>query len=188
MADFFETLYSRRSIRMYKDEPVPKETIEKLIEDATWAATGSNMQPWEFIVITDKGFIKEINDSCKRNILKKIEADPESPWQRYKQSASNPGSNMFYNASCLIYIVAARSASLAIFDCSMAACNLMLSARARGLGTCWIGLGATPEREMREKLDIPNDYRIVAPIIVGVPDQEPAAPPRKPPVVRKYIS
>ena len=188
MPDFFETLYSRRSIRVYKDEPLPKETIDKLLEDATWAPTGSNVQPWEFIVVTDKNFIKEISDSCKRNILKKIEADAKSPWKRYEKSASNPDNNMFYNAPCLIYIVAPRSDSLAIFDCSMAACNLMLSARARGLGTCWIGLGATPEREMRKKLDIPNDYRIVAPVIVGVPDQDPAAPPRRKPVVRKYIS
>ena len=188
MPEFFETLYSRRSIRIYKNEAVPRETIDKLLEDATWAPTGSNMQPWEFIVVTDKDFIKEISDSCKRNILKKIKADPDSPWKRYEKSAGNLKQNIFYNAPCLIYIVAPRSASLAIFDCSMAAANLMLSARARGLGTCWIGLGATPEREIRKKLDILSDYRIVAPIIVGVPAQEPAAPPRKKPVVRKCIS
>ena len=186
MPDFFETLYSRRSIRAYRDEPVPRETIEKLLEDATWAATGSNMQPWEFVVVADRHFMKEISDSCKRNIMKKIEADPDSPWNRYEKSARNSDQNIFYNAPCLIYVVALRSASLAIFDCSMAACNLMLSACARGLGSCWIGLGATPEREMRTKLDIPPDYRIVAPIIVGMPDQEPSAPPRKPPVIRKY--
>ncbi len=188
MPDFFETLYSRRSIRVYKDEAIPKETIDNLLADAAWAASGSNMQPWEFVVITDKDFIKQISDSCKRNILKKIKADPNSPWQGYEKSARNLDQNIFYNAPCLIYIVAPRSASLAIFDCSMAAGNLMLSARARGLGTCWIGLGATPEREMRKKLDIPSDYRIVAPLIVGVPDQEPTPPPRKEPVIRKFIS
>ena len=188
MPDFFKILYSRRSIRAYKDKPVPKKTIEKLIEDATWAATASNIQPWEFVVVTDKDFIKEISDSCKRNILEKIKADPDSPWKRYEKSATNLDQNIFYNAPCLIYIVAPRSASLAIFDCSMAAGNLMLSARARGLGTCWIGLGATPGQEMREKLDIPSDYRIIAPIIVGVPAQKPAPPARKKPVVRRNIS
>lgn len=188
MPDFFDVLYSRRSIRLYKDEPVPKETIDELLVDATWAATGSNMQPWEFVVITDMALMKEINDGCKRKILAKIEADPESPWKRYEASARNLDLNMFYNAPCLIYIVAPRSAGLGIFDCSMAAANLMLSAQARGLGSCWIGLAASPEREMRERLDIPNDYRIVAPIIIGVPDQEPKAPPRKPPVVRQFLS
>jgi nitroreductase len=188
MADFFDILYSRRSIRLYKDESVPKETIDDLLKDAIQAATGSNMQPWEFVVITDKNFIREISDSCKRKILAQIEADPNSPWKRYEAAARNVDVNMFYNAPCLIYIVAPRSASLAIFDCSMAACNLMLSARARGLGTCWIGLAASPELEIRLKMDIPEDYRIVAPIIVGIPDQEPKAPARKPPVVRKFIS
>ena len=187
MPDFFDVLYSRRSIRLFKDEDIPRETIDELLVDATWAATGSNMQPWEFVVITDKAFIKEINDSCKKKIVAAIESDPEGPWKRYETSARNPDLNMFYNAPCVIYIVASRSASLAIFDCSMAAANLMLSAQARGLGSCWIGLGASPEREIREKMDIPGDYRIVAPIIVGVPDHEPKGPPRKPPVIRKFI-
>ncbi|MHC4862257.1 MAG: nitroreductase family protein, partial [Planctomycetota bacterium] len=69
MADFFETLYSRRSIRLYKNEPVPKETIEALLKDATQAASGSNVQPWEFVIITDRNFMKEISDSCKREML-----------------------------------------------------------------------------------------------------------------------
>jgi len=188
MPDFFEVLNSRRSIRLYKDEPVSRETIGELLKDATQAATGSNVQPWEFVVITDKSFMKEISDSCKKKMLAAIEADPNSPWKSYEKSARNPDMNMFYNAPCLIYIVAARSASLAIFDCSMAAANLMLSARARGLGTCWIGLAASPEPEMRERMNIPKGYRIVAPIIIGVPDQDPKGPPRKEPVIRKFIS
>ncbi len=187
MPDFFDVLHSRRSIRQYKDEPVPKETIDELLKDATWAATGSNMQPWEFVVITDKAFLKEISDSCKRKILAMIEADPDSPWKTYEATARNTDQNMFYNAPCAVYIVAARSASLALFDCSMAAANLMLSARARGLGSCWIGLAASPEKEVRARMDIPGDYRVVAPIIVGVPDQDPKPPPRNAPVVRKFI-
>ena len=188
MADFFDVLYNRRSIRLYRDEPIPRETIEELLVDATWAASGSNMQPWEFVVITDKDFMKDISDNCKQKMLAAIKADPDGPWKRYEASARNTDLNMFYNAPCLIYVVAVRSAALAIFDCSMAAANLMLSARARGLGSCWIGLGASPDQEMREKMHIPGDYRIVAPIIIGVPDQEPKAPLRTPPVIRTFIS
>jgi len=187
MPDFFDVLYSRRSIRFYKDEPIPRETIDALLKDATWAATGSNVQPWEFVVITDMAFMKEINNSCKRKMLESIEADPRSPWKGYETTARNAKHNMFYNAPCLIYIVAPRSASLGIFDCSMAAANLMLSARARNLGSCWIGLAASPEYEIRERMNIPRDYRIVAPIIVGLPDQDPKAPPRKEPVIREFI-
>ncbi|GAB4330047.1 MAG: nitroreductase [Candidatus Abyssubacteria bacterium] len=188
MPDFFEVLYSRRSIRIYKDEPISKETIDELLKDATQAATASNLQPWEFVVITNKAFMKEISDSCKRKMLKSVETNPESPYKRYEATVRNASLNIFYNAPCLIYVVAPRSAPLGIFDCTLAAANIMLSARARGLGTCWIGLGASPEPDMRERMGIPKDYRVVAPIIVGVPDHEPAAPPRKPPVVRTFIS
>jgi nitroreductase len=188
MPDFFDVLYSRRSIRQYKNEPVPRETIDALLKDATQAATGSNAQPWEFVVITNREFLKEISDSCKRKMLATVEADPENPLKRYETSLRNPDLNVFYNAPCAVYIVAPRSVPLAIFDCSMAACNLMLSAQARGLGTCWIGLAASPEAAIREQMDIPEDYRIVAPITLGFPDQEPAGPPRKPPVIRKFIA
>ena len=187
MPDFFEVLYTRRSIRIYKDEPVPAEMIETLLKDATQAATASNLQPWEFIVITNKDFIKEISDSCKRKMLKTLETDPDNYLKRYEASLRNMDLNIFYNAPCLIYIVAPKSAPLAMFDCSMAACNMMLSARARGLGSCWVGLGASPEVEVRKKMDIPKDYVIIAPVIVGVPDNEPAAPPRKAPIIRKFI-
>ncbi len=187
MSEFFEVLYTRRSIRLYKDESISVETIEALLKDAAQAATGSNLQPWEFVVITNKDFIKEISDSCKRKMLKTLEADPDNYLKRYEASLRNMDLNIFYNAPCLIYIVAPKSAPLAMFDCSMAACNMMLSARARGLGSCWIGLGASPGVDVRKRMDIPKDYAIVAPIIVGVPDHEPAAPPRKDPVIRKFI-
>jgi len=188
MPDFFDVLYSRRSIRLYKDESIPRETIDELLKDATQAPTASNLQPWEFVVITNRDFMKQISDSCKRKMLKAVEADPNSPLKRYEASLRNTDVNVFYNAPCVIYIVAPKLAPLAIFDCSLAAANLMLSARARALGTCWIGLGADPEPDVRAKMNIPDDYRIVAPIIVGVPDQNPSAPPRKPPVVRALIT
>jgi nitroreductase len=187
MPDFFEVLYGRRSIRIYKDERVPDEVIEELLTDATQAATASNLQPWEFVIVTDKTYMKKISDSCKNKMLKILEADPDNYLKRYEASLRNLDLNIFYNAPCLIYIVAPRSAPLAIFDCSMAAANLMLSAYARGLGTCWIGLAADPEDDMRKELNIPKNYRIVAPIIVGVSDQQPQAPPRKPVAIRKRI-
>jgi len=51
--ELFEAIFKRRSVRAYKDEPIKKEEIEKLIESASWAATGANLQPWKFIIITD---------------------------------------------------------------------------------------------------------------------------------------
>ncbi|RJP24902.1 MAG: nitroreductase family protein [Candidatus Abyssobacteria bacterium SURF_5] len=187
MPEFFDVLYGRRSIRLYKDEPLSRETIEALLIDATQAATASNLQPWEFVIVTDKAFMKKISDSCKRKMLRILEADPDNYLKRYEASLRNLDLNIFYNAPCVIYIVAPRSAPLATFDCSMAAGNLMLSARARGFGSCWIGLGADPDDDVREQLDIPKDYRIVAPIVVGTPDHEPQAPPRKAPAIRKVI-
>jgi nitroreductase len=187
MPEFLDVLYGRRSIRLYTDEPVSEETVEELLVDATQAPTASNVQPWEFVIVTNKDFIQRISDSCKQKMLDIVDADPNSYLKRYEATLRNPGLNIFYNAPCLIYVVAPRAASLAIFDCSLAAANLMLSAHARGLGTCWVGLGADPGDDVRQELDIPESYRIVAPIILGFPDHKPQAPPRKPPKIRKII-
>jgi len=188
MPDFFDVLYSRRSIRMFKDEPIPRETIAQLLIDATWAATGSNMQPWEFVVITDKAFIKEINDSCKRKIVAAIESDPNSPWKRYEASARNTDVNMFYNAPCLVAIVGTLKAATISMDCALAASYLMMSATSRGLGTCWVAQGAeVRDRELLDELGIPEGKRIWAPIIVGYPKSIPQMPERKEPNILTVI-
>jgi nitroreductase len=55
--DFLELVKSRRSIRVFKPDPVPRETIEKILEAARWAMSGANGQPWEFVVVQDRARI-----------------------------------------------------------------------------------------------------------------------------------
>ena len=74
-------------------------------------------------------------------------------------------------------------------DCALAASYLMLSAAARGLGSCWVDLGARIyDRKLREEIGLTDDLAIVAPIIIGYPKAIPAYPTRKEPVILKMIS
>ena len=60
MVDFYETVYSRSSIRSYKEDPVPEELVNKILDAARWAPSWRNLQCWHFIVIRDTGIIKEL--------------------------------------------------------------------------------------------------------------------------------
>jgi nitroreductase len=56
----FEVITSRKSIRKYKPDPIPRATLERLIEAARWAPSGENAQPWRFVIVEDKEKIKAI--------------------------------------------------------------------------------------------------------------------------------
>jgi len=74
-------------------------------------------------------------------------------------------------------------------DCSLAASYLMMAATSRGFGTCWVNLGSEiHDPEMINELGIPDDYTIVAPIIIGYPEKIPPIPKRKQPEILKIIT
>jgi len=58
--DAIEVLKTRRSVRTYKGEPVPKKIIEDIVDCGRLAATAINIQPWEFVVVTDPGMLRRI--------------------------------------------------------------------------------------------------------------------------------
>ena len=96
---------------------------------------------------------------------------------------------MCYNAPCLIIILGPKDNHTLQIDCSLIACYIMFSATERGLGTCWVGLGAFIKApELLMELGITEDLQIVAPIILGYPKQIPEATERKDPQILKVIS
>jgi len=78
---------------------------------------------------------------------------------------------------------------LRLYDCSLAAQNIMLAAYEKGIGSCWIGfataLGNSPD--IKEMLNVPGDYNLVAPLVLGYPRKNHAAVPRKEPVMFNWI-
>ncbi|RLA96090.1 MAG: hypothetical protein DRG32_05745, partial [Deltaproteobacteria bacterium] len=55
-----EIIRSRRSIRSYESKEVPREVLERLVEAARWAPSGSNLQPWQFVIVTDEERRREV--------------------------------------------------------------------------------------------------------------------------------
>jgi nitroreductase len=186
--DFRELLKIRRSIREYEAKDVPLPLIQEIITDGCEAPSGSNRQPWAFIVITNKDLMKKCSDESKKNLLQEIDRNPASPLAGYKQTLQDPGFNVFYNAPCLIYIAGLRDVHSATVDCTLAASYLMLSAADRGLGTCWVNLGSViKDQALLKEIGLPDDYVIVATIILGYPVKIPEKTPRETPKILKIL-
>ena len=189
MADYFALLNKRRSIRDYEDREVSLNTIMEIIRESCLAPSSGNGQPWQFIVINHREMIKRLSDESKRNLIADIQRNPASPSRNYEAALRDQSFNVFYNAPSLIFLGGSRAVRSLQVDCALAACYFMLAACERKIGTCWIGLGKfIQDPELRKLNGMPDDYQIVAPIILGYPRGTPDIPARLDPRILKIVS
>jgi nitroreductase len=186
----FETILARRSVRRFKTKKVDRSTISNLLEAAVRAPTAIHQEPWAFIIIQDKQMLKILSDHAKPVFLAEIHQHRSEHPDHKLDMFDNPDFNIFYNANTLIVICGKTSSPFFTADCWLAAENLMLAACAMDLGTCVIGsaIPAFNVPSVRAKLKIPDGFSVVAPIILGYPDEEIAPNLRKSPVVFSNIS
>ncbi len=162
--DALECILTRRSVKKYKDIPVEREKVEKIVEAGTYAATGRNRQSPVILAITDR---ETINALSKANAeIMGAEGDP------------------FYGAPCVLVVLADKNASTYLYDGSLVMGNMMLAAHALGLGSCWIHRAKqTFEGEVGkailQKLGIQGEYEGIGNCIIGYADTQPQAKPRK---------
>jgi nitroreductase len=182
--DARQAIYGRRAVRDYTTEPVDEATLRALIDAAVQAPSAVNQQPWSFSVVRDKSLLARISQEAKAFMLRKTPVALVS--HHFEELLASTAFNVFYNAPALIVISGLAASEWAVEDCALAAQNLMLSATAAGLGSCWIGFAqgwlATPEG--KAALELPDDYRPVAPIIVGYPKFVPPPVARNEPRIR----
>jgi len=174
---------TRRSIRQYRGEKIPKQVIEDLLQTAIWAPSGMNKQPWGFVVIEDKEYLKNLSDQTKKYLLEKFKNIPEM--DKYHDYFANPETSIFYDAPVLVLIFGNKKLFTVVNDCSMVAQNLMLTAWDHGIGSCWIGFvyDVVNMKDVKTELGVPEDYELVASIILGYPDGETQTPERENPII-----
>lgn len=186
---FTQLLKDRRSIRDYKPKELPMDIVNEILQEATLAPSASNNQPCRFVVINCRETIKRLSDESKANLLKDFEQKKASLSPEYVELLKNDKFNVFYNAPCVIYIAGSRAVHSLDIDCALAVSYIMFAAAARGLGTCWIGLGAhIRDPKLKAELGMDENLRIVAPLIIGYPKEIPAASPRNAPKILRVIS
>jgi nitroreductase len=189
MMTFTEILKKRRAIRDFQEKEVPLDIIKEILKESCLAPSASNDQPCQFIIISDKQMMKKLSDESKKNILQDFYKNPASLNPNYEALMKDENFNVFYNAPCLIYVVGSVNVRSLDVDCALAVSYIMFSASQRGLGTCWINLGAyIRDQKIKTELGIPDDCRIVAPVIIGYPKEIPAASERHAQQILKIVS
>ena len=176
--DVLQAIYHRRAIRAFTSEAVEKDLIEALIDAAVHAPNAMDKQRWAFVIVRDRALMRRISSEAKALTLSTIASNPDL--KPFAAMLSSPDLNIFYDAPALIVICATENDAFAAQDCCLAAQNLMLAAYAKGLGTCWIGFAEAwlNRPEAKKELGIPTTFRPIAPVILGYPQDQPAAPER----------
>ncbi|MBN1547842.1 MAG: nitroreductase family protein [Syntrophaceae bacterium] len=186
--DFTTLLTNRRSIRDFQNKDVPLSIIREIIQDTRLAPTAGDDQPCKFIIIQNRNCIRKLSDESKKNLLSDLEQNPESSVKNYEPYLRDENFNVFYNAPSLVFIIGPTELHSLDVDCALTAAYFMFSATSRGLGTCWIGLGAhIRNRKILDDIGVPIDCQIAAPVIVGYPASMPPASERHCPDILKII-
>ena len=185
----FETILARRSVRRYKARKVDRTTISILLEAAVHAPTAIHQEPWAFVIVQDKALLRSLSDQAKPMFMAQAQESGLEHAGRSFDIFKYPDFNIFYDANTLILICGKTSSPSFEADCWLAAENLMLAACAMGLGTCVIGsaLAALNTPKVKLKLNIPENFIAVAPIVLGYPDDEIAPVMRKNPLILANI-
>lgn len=147
--DALECMKTRRSVRSYKPGNIDRSVIEDIVDCGRLAASAINIQPWQFIAVT--------NADTRRAI------------------ASNTDHGKFIaDASCCIAIFC-ESVKYYIEDGSAATQNMLLAAHAHGLASCWVA-GDKKEYcpDIRNLLEVPDNYTLVSLIAIGCPESVPS--------------
>ena len=186
-------LRSRRSIRAFEDKPVEKEKIEKIIEIARYAPTGGNVQPIEWLVITDKKELNKISAYTIDWLSKFLEENPKaaesSPYlPKIVKNFSSDNDTILRNAPVLITASAPKWAVNGPNDVTIALSYLELVAPVMGLGACWAGLlqkALVGSPDLRKDIGLPEKNIHHYPMMLGYPKIKRyyRLPQRKPPKI-----
>jgi nitroreductase len=146
--DAIEALKTRRCVRAFSREPVSKGILEDLIDCGRLAPTARNVQPWEFVVVTDPERLRKIGQ------------------------ATDYGRHIADAQACIV--VLCKDTKYYVEDGSAATENILLAAHAHGLGAGWVAGDKKPYAAAILKLiGAPSEYKLVSLIPAGYPSEQP---------------
>jgi len=161
--EFFECIEKRISARKFKDKDIPEDILMKILDSGRKAPSAMNQQPWEFIIVKDKKLRKKI---------KIIYNDARDKKGFYQQDTS------FVEKGTQIFVLAEKKKSKHVISASLAIENILLAATALGLGSVVMTALLSLEehvKEIRKLLKVPEQFDIIALVVIGYKDEEPIA-------------
>ena len=158
MGETLQIIRERRSVRSYKPDMIPEETLQKILEAGTWAATGMGRQSPIIVAVTNK----ELRDRLSHMNAKIMGTDTDP----------------FYGAPVVLIVLADKHVPTHVYDGSLVMANLMLAAADLGIGSCWIHRAkeefeSEEGKEILKSLGIEGEYEGIGHCILGYPAGEP---------------
>lgn len=129
--------------------------------------------------------LKKLSEYAQPILAKNLVGRNDAGAVNFLKRLQDKNFNLFYNAPVLILVIGSKNNALTDYDCSMCAENMMLAAHSLGIGSCWIGGASVIQQseELMAELKIPQNYKIVAPLIFGFPRTMPQTPEKREPVI-----
>ena len=183
-----EGINTLRSVRQFKPDPVLRETLNKILEAASKAASGSNNQPWEFIVVQDSKVKARLTKPMLETWMKRLAGANFSARMR---EVYDEATQMLRNTEKVPAIIfccfdldrVSKSEEVRYASILPAVQNLMLAAHALGFATCLTVHGSTSTRgepEVKQILGIPDHVKIACLVYLGYPERKDSRPKRRP--------
>jgi nitroreductase len=178
---------TRRSIRKLRPDPVPEAQIRCFLDAARWAPNAGNRQSYRMLVVTDVDLVNRMADEVERAARAAAAALPAD----LSALASNYVERFWaFRGAPLIVVpiygaeeelpIGSRGLVDALSSAAAATMNMLLAIHALGLGACWMTGPLVAERELSVLLAVPNGWHMAAIVPVGVPDEAPSPPARRP--------
>jgi nitroreductase len=186
--DLWEALYTTRSMRRLRSDPVPVETLARIVEAATMAPSGVDGQHWRFVVVTDRALVRRIAGLWATLYdTARPQAEAMLPPAMFR-SIDHLAQNMAEVPAVIVVggtgapAPSAPRIAVATWYGSLfpAVQNLLLAARSHGLGATLTTFLLPLEAQLRELLLIPEDVSLVACIPMGYPAGRFGRPARQP--------
>lgn len=186
--ELVQAIRERISVRRYRSDAVPREAIERLLEIARWAPSGSNRQPWRVTVVSGAAL-----EAWRAALVTRLEANWDAERQEafdrrvrtgslaglFTLSAHSPyellvlGSNRFYDApAALVFSFVGEPGSHTPDGIPAFVTTLMLAIHELGLGACWLGFVMAQPDLLRQYAQIPAEEQPAAVIALGYPDAD----------------
>ena len=175
----FNIFKSRRSIRKFKPTQIPQEHILKILDIARTAPTAGNQQPWKFLVIQDRDKILQLKERQIVSALQNRSKNENIDSVRYALNSLYAG---YLSAPLFIVVLTDKESKYPgynIKDGALAAGYLIVAARALGYGSVFT-TDSFSENIIKELFNIPDNFKQICFIPVGVPEEWPAPPEKKP--------
>lgn len=170
-----DAIIQRRSIKQFNGQPVERETLLAILEDAIWAPNHQLRQPWRFVIACGKEQV-ELYDVLKEFAIPKWKELSEDDLEKQMKKFTTPGGYVFV----IVPEDARQKERLEDYAAaSMLVQNVQLLAWDRGIGSCWKTPGFLDNPKFREALGIKPGERIISMFQVGYFDEMPKPKPRK---------